>query len=224
MARPIKYGYVIENKHLMSLWDMEKNANIGIYPEFVSCCNNIKVWWTCPICKHSWKSRISHIFNGSSCPYCKKTITTKSNSLATLFPQIANEIISNINPETVSPFSSKRVQWKCSKCNYVWSSTIANRTRNSTCPNCHKCELSKNIIFRQNLSTCQSLKGEWDRVKNDNIDPRLISIHSNQKYWWKCKTCGHSWQESVNTRLSKGIGCPICDKKLKNKYQQKLWY
>lgn len=225
MPRPIKYGYVSENEYLMSMWDYDKNASLGIHPEAMSCCNNAKVWWKCPICHNSWLSRVSHIFNGSNCPYCKKMSITKDNSLGYLLPELASEIISpNIDPMNIFPFSSKIVQWKCKNCGHIWSSTISNRVRNNACPCCKHHMFFANIHYKNSLDNCDTLKKEWDYSKNKIYDLKCISIFSTYKYWWKCATCGYTWQESVYKRLSQGLGCPMCDKRLKETTEQKLWY
>lgn len=53
---------------------------------------------------------------------------------------------------------------------------------------------------------------EWHPTKNGSLDPWLIAEKSNQKFWWKCMH-GHEWFVSVNDRVSKKTGCPVCGKK-----------
>ena len=52
---------------------------------------------------------------------------------------------------------------------------------------------------------------EWHPIKNGILDPWLIAEKSNQKFWWRC-IHGHEWFVSVNDRVSKKTGCPICGK------------
>ena len=49
---------------------------------------------------------------------------------------------------------------------------------------------------------------EWNYVKNQNINPKYISIFSNRKVWWICEN-GHEWLASVSHR-SNGRNCPYC--------------
>lgn len=49
---------------------------------------------------------------------------------------------------------------------------------------------------------------EWDYEKN-TIKPEFITISSNKKVYWKCKTCGGSWPAKPNLRTV-GTGCPYC--------------
>ncbi len=49
---------------------------------------------------------------------------------------------------------------------------------------------------------------QWDYQKND-IKPEEVSYGSSKKVWWKCKA-GHSYQQSINRKISRKTGCPIC--------------
>lgn len=52
---------------------------------------------------------------------------------------------------------------------------------------------------------------EWHPTKNGTLDPWLIAEKSNHKFWWKC-IHGHEWFVSLNDRVCKKTGCPICGK------------
>ena len=47
--------------------------------------------------------------------------------------------------------------------------------------------------------------------KNKGIEPSQIALHCNNKYFWRCSRCGHSWKASPNNRAF-GTGCPKCSK------------
>lgn len=53
-----------------------------------------------------------------------------------------------------------------------------------------------------------NLISEWDWDKNKNVDPSMISLYSNKKFWWKCSK-GHSWKAQVSQRTN-GRNCPYC--------------
>lgn len=55
------------------------------------------------------------------------------------------------------------------------------------------------------------LAQEWNDEKNGYLKPIHVSVHSNQKVWWKCKE-GHEWEAQINSR-SRGTGCPYCSGK-----------
>lgn len=59
---------------------------------------------------------------------------------------------------------------------------------------------------------------EWNYNRNGNLKPEMFGINSNDKVWWKCKTCGHEWQTTVIHRGGKrNSGCPECAKTKKGK-------
>lgn len=63
---------------------------------------------------------------------------------------------------------------------------------------------------------------EWHPTKNGNLDPWLIAEHSNQKFWWQCSN-GHEWCVSLNSRVGKKTGCPVCGKiKQQETYRKNL--
>ncbi len=57
------------------------------------------------------------------------------------------------------------------------------------------------------------LASEWDNDKNGRLTPTDIARGSGRKVWWKCREHQHSWQASVNNRMS-GNGCPFCSNQL----------
>ena len=69
--------------------------------------------------------------------------------------------------------------------------------------------LSKVVTQIKDNSIAKSpLIDEWDWDKNKGVDPSLIPVFSNRKFWWKCKL-GHSWKNQASKR-SIGRNCPYC--------------
>ena len=70
--------------------------------------------------------------------------------------------------------------------------------------------MSKLIYTGKELSQHNpELVDEWDYDKNYPVTPDDVSYGSAEKYWWKCKKCGKSYEASPNKRTS-GCGCPCC--------------
>ena len=59
---------------LVEEWDYEKNA--PLLPSQVLSQSIKYVWWKCPVCGHSWKSKIGNRFNGRGCPNCSQAGTS----------------------------------------------------------------------------------------------------------------------------------------------------
>ena len=55
-----------------------------------------------------------------------------------------------------------------------------------------------------------SIAEEWDYSRNGGLQPENVpATYSRDKYYWKCKDCGYSWQASLGERI-RGSGCPSC--------------
>lgn len=60
------------------------------------------------------------------------------------------------------------------------------------------------------------IAAKWDRVKNGNITPNMISLHSNKKFWFICPKCNNSYMMMVNKIIRrKRTDCPTCSGKVK---------
>lgn len=66
---------------------------------------------------------------------------------------------------------------------------------------------------------------EWDKDKNGDLTPDMISYGSENMISWHCLQCGNRWKAMVCRRTAKnGSGCPICskNKQRENTLQTKL--
>jgi hypothetical protein len=79
---------------LIKLWHSSKNGTLR--PSDVSIASGKVVWWKCPKGDdHEWKSRVSHVVNGSNCPFC--TLTPQSRQELTITFELKQFF--NINPK-----------------------------------------------------------------------------------------------------------------------------
>ena len=70
---------------LIKEWDYEKNKNININPDNITCHSEKKVWWLCPICGNSYKARICNRVNGTACPECSNEMKTSFGEQTILY-------------------------------------------------------------------------------------------------------------------------------------------
>lgn len=170
--------------------------------------SDVKVWWRCNL-GHTWKASI-HSRQNNGCPYCgNKKVLTGFNDLATVRPDLLLEWDydhNNIKPESILPGSNKKVYWRCGK-GHEWEATIVSRVQGRGCPYC----CGKRVIVGEtDLATLNPfLASEWCFSKNGDLKPTDVSPGSNRKVWWKCQTCGYTWQALIWSR-GKGRGCPNC--------------
>ena len=84
------------NHPLLSEWDHDRNAEQGLFPEDITLGSHKPVHWVCRQCSlsilHRWVTTPSaRTFNQKGCPYCSRRAVCKCNSLAALFPELAQE-------------------------------------------------------------------------------------------------------------------------------------
>lgn len=118
------------------LWDFSRNIEIN--PEECSGKSHKVVWWKCAN-GHSWQSKISHITDGHTCPYCAgQRAIVGVNDIKTTNPNLAEEWDyekNNIPIEFVMQSSGRKYWWKC-RYGHSWQATAAHRSSGEGCPIC----------------------------------------------------------------------------------------
>jgi hypothetical protein len=189
------------------LWHPTKNIGITGYDFTVGTSK--KVWWKCDKGDdHEWKGSIAHV----ACPVCRGLKVVKSNCLATLNPELAEQWHltknGNLTPKDVTISSGKKVWWKCDKGDdHEWIANIGKRQNGNRCPMC----LGLKAVKSNCLATLNpELAKEWHPTKNGELTPDDVTESSGKRVWWKCdKGDDHEWQQSTSIR-SKGVSCAIC--------------
>lgn len=54
-----------------------------------------------------------------------------------------------------------------------------------------------------------TLASELDSARNPGLTAESVAAGSNRKAWWRCASCGHVWEATINSRHA-GHGCPAC--------------
>ena len=183
--KKILAGYndlVTINYNLSLEWDYKKNK---LDPKIISPNSHEHVWWKCSKCGFEWNAEIKSRNQGVGCPECgkKKFVRTRINnsiqkrgSLASSYPYIANQWNydknENLNPDKVTPYSSKKVWWKCDK-GHEWQTTISSRTsNNSGCPYCKnetQTSFAEQTLFYYLKKTFKDVYNRY-LIENQEID------------------------------------------------------
>ena len=121
-------------------WHPTKNGKLT--PADVTAGSNKRIWWKCPEGPdHEWKAAPSHR-RKAGCPACANQQVSVTNSLQSLFPEIAKELHptknGKIRPTDIVAGSSRLYTWRCSKNpDHEWKTTASHRTGQKTgCPYC----------------------------------------------------------------------------------------
>ncbi len=120
-------------------WHPTKNGKLK--PTMFTIGSGKTVTWKCSNNKtHIYQAQIVKR-KERGCPYCSGQRVDNSNSLESLFPQIAAEWHPTKNgeltPNQFSARSSQKIWWVCSlNRSHLWHVSISERTRPRGCPHC----------------------------------------------------------------------------------------
>jgi len=126
---------------LMKEWHPSLNKHLD--PTKISRGSAKRVQWICAE-GHIWESSvINRTKNDAGCTICSGYSPSEKNSLASLYPEVAEEWHPSKNgaltPADVTCKSGKKIWWKCKICLHEWQTTVKNRTHlGSPCPICSK--------------------------------------------------------------------------------------
>ena len=116
-------------------WDFERNET---NPSIVTKGCNKKFWWKCDK-NHHWQATIPTRIKGHSCPYCAGFYPSDNNNLQIKAPHLAQEWHptknGDLTPSMVSPYSMKKVWWKCER-GHEWQASVSNRFQGRNCAQC----------------------------------------------------------------------------------------
>ncbi len=152
---------------------------------------------------------------------------TEENKLINRYPNIAKEFDTEKNEidiNTISYGSGKKVWWKCPKCGMSWQATVYNRTLNKQgCPYCtHK---NPRASIKNSVATkLPHLLKFWDFERNGEVTPYNTCYQSHKKVWWICdKNKEHRYLASVQLRaMNEKYGqCTICKKEKREMRENK---
>lgn len=117
-----------------------KNGNLKASE--IACCSTKKLWWFCRKGgDHVWQATpASRTSQWTKCPFCSGLRASSTNSVASLYPSIAEEWDKRRNgklkPSDVTVGSHRKVWWRC-KYGHSWQQTVRNRI-NAAVPCCWK--------------------------------------------------------------------------------------
>ena len=197
-------------------WHPTKNGDL--LPTQITYGSDKRFWWQCEICGNEWQTSVANRVTGKGCPICSKrkqgiskveNLIKKQGSFAEHYPKLLEEWDydkNDIEPNTLTKNSTKKIWWKCKVCNCSWQATIYHRTRrNQGCPACNNSVVTE----ANNLATTHpEILKKWNYSKNLDINPENVTAGSNKKVWWVCDK-GHEWLATVSA-ITNGNTCPIC--------------
>lgn len=213
-------------------WDYEKNGDLT--PDKVPYGSHLKVWWKCPKCGYSYQKKIGNRtapckreVESDKCPICLgRVVIPGYNSLKARYPEaIAREWDfekNTVDPDTISPSTSKRVWWRCAN-GHSYASLPFNKFHNNggNCPYCS----SQKLCRETSLGVVNpELAKEWHPTKNGDLTPFDVFASTNKYIWWLCPICGHEWRAKGSNRNVGKRGCPHCANSRSSSVPEQLLY
>ncbi len=119
-------------------WHPTDNGSFS--PKDVTPHSNKKIKWLCKN-GHTYSSSVNNRLNGDGCPFCSGNQVCYDNSLAYLWPELAQEwdsILNTKQPTEITAYSNQLAHWICSKCGHKWKAKVDNRSNGRGCPKCVK--------------------------------------------------------------------------------------
>jgi Probable Zinc-ribbon domain len=110
-------------------------------PAQVTAGSGHRVWWKCPRGPdHEWESPLYSRRSSSGCPFCAGKRVSVTNSLATLFPSLAQQWHptrnAELTPAQVTAGTNLQVWWRC-PFGHEWKKSPCYRTKTTaSCPLC----------------------------------------------------------------------------------------
>jgi YHS domain-containing protein len=237
-------GETSDGKLKVECWDYEKNSNI--IPRNIIKGTNIKYYFNCDKCNHSFNNIPS---SNNWCAFCvnQKLCTNNkcnmcfNNSFASFEGKTSNDKLkidywdytkNGVTiPRNIFQNASSRYWFKCNNCYHSFNSTPNNMIRtNCWCPYCSiPCtklcnNIECNFCFDNSFA---SFKGKtsnnklkvkcWDYEKNKNVKPQNVTKGTEVKYWFNCDVCTHSFNTRINS-ITKESWCPLCKNKTEAKF------
>ncbi|MFB2839652.1 zinc-ribbon domain-containing protein [Floridanema evergladense] len=197
---------------LAKQWHSTKNGSLT--PEQVVAGSTTKAWWKCPKgSDHEWQASIESRIRGNGCRFCAGHEPSVTNSLASLYPELAQQWHPTRNgkltPDQVVAGSNKKAWWKCPKgSDHEWQASIESRVRGRGCRFCRNLESS---ITNSLTSLYPEIAKQWHPTKNGKLTPDKVVAGSAKKAWWLCpERPDHEWSATIVNRI-RGRGCPICN-------------
>lgn len=135
-----------------------------------------------------------------------RSVVVGVNDLATVRPDLADELCDTSLGHELGVGSGRKVMWRC-KLGHVWEATPNARSTNGQ--GCPYCSGRRVLVGFNDLATTHPDVAA--RLVNFD-DAHAVSAGSGRKLRWRCEY-GHEW-DAVVKAVVKGSGCPYCSGRL----------
>ncbi|KAG5490337.1 hypothetical protein JKF63_00457 [Porcisia hertigi] len=176
--------------------------------------------WRCAKCDQVWRSAVFvRCILKNGCPQCT---ANRTSTLAKVRPDLLQLWDYNRNnpflkPQEIAADSKQSVFWNCPTCRESYAARVKDRAQDKV--RCPSCALLHSQSAGELASEESVVLQEWHPLKNGDLRIEQVSpTDTRTKVWWLCAGCGHEWEASLATRLSRWRHrnkslCPACQGK-----------
>lgn len=197
--------------HLMKYWDYEKNNELGVYPDKVTCGSRKKAWFVneeiirVERAIKQIKEEI-RFFNN------KFIINEYSKEKLAFFKQENNP---NVNLKFLTTGSEQKIVWSCPN-GHNYSKKIKHFSMQSgtSCPECRILGLEQKYNTNNNyyLGNVKDSKLFKEYSKNNTKSASQVALGTGKyKVLWTCLICKNDYKASPWQRSNRKTGCPKCN-------------
>ena len=200
------------------LWS-SKNDNITPRQVFKSTTD--KYWFDCIVCKHSFDTQLNSVVSGRWCSYCFNKKLCNNTDCNTCFEksfasqeksQLWSSKNNDVTPRQVFKSSNNKYWFDCTVCEHSFNMQLNHVTNHDQwCSYCSSQKLCDNVdcnaCFEKSFASHE--KSQLWSSKNNDVTPRQVFKSSNNKYWFDCLGCKHSFDTQLNS-VTKGCWCSYC--------------
>ena len=190
---------------------MEINPNIKVI-DYDRTKKDVNI--ECLKCGFIGSVKYKKLLMQDGCPHCneiKLDIQNNNNRIKSEKSFFENMAVKHPDIIIVGDYknATTKLAIKCRVCGKEWETTPNSLEKGQGCPSCVKRHINRVNKGINDLATVNpGLASEWHPIKNGDLTPYDVCIHSDRKVWWLCKE-GHEWEAMINNR-SKNQGCPFC--------------
>lgn len=209
----IKNSILNLKPHLAKEWHPIKNGDLK--PEHVTPGSTVKIWWICefgneflmsPHQRRNMKTCPCHAYNSHK--------IHELNNFLNLNEELSKEWHPTLNFKNtlanIFPSSKEKYWWICEKGHEYESTPFQRHYSKQGCPYCRGLK----VCLENCLSTLKpDIANQWHVQKNGELTPKMVTISSGKRVWWKCEICEHEWEANINNRVRTSGKCPNCRKK-----------
>jgi hypothetical protein len=190
---------------LANEWMRRKN---GIGPEEVSFGSGFRAWWKCKK-GHIWQAVVvNRTVNDAGCYICNVGAPTDLRDYPDVLMEFDHQKNKGIDPYALPV--GKKVAWRCSAdpTHEGWVSGFYRTTKQERCPSCTNKKGSKGNNLKV---THPEFAKQWDKEKNGDLKPEMVTENSGRRVFWKCKEGpDHEWIAKIGDRTRDMTLCPFC--------------